>query len=707
MADVVRCVGCGARFKVADAAKVVRAKVACKKCGDALQEDVARPAGALRQGGEAGDDEYDFKPAKAAPAAPAARAASSGGAAAPAIVVPAILPGPRRRVYTDEDLAGDEDTESFFGRNKKMIIAISSAVVPIVFAIIIAVVFTGGRGGKGKRAGASKSGSSAVASAAATPRTPSAPPPPPVITPPKGVWPLPAGVGGKAKAKFLDGSVQLARTDLPPRGFLFTGRDIGQAVIVSSPTDFNGCWLDRYDLTSGQRVGTIEMPANTVDRGRVTDLSPDGNWLLIAKGRHLDVWSIEADKGERASDVEIVDHGAETPLWSGLAAPDIVLLMYETDAGGDRLMSFTPRPASAPPVDLGTVQGENERKRDMRWSRETVQTFTPRFTPDRRLIAYWADGAVQFADPATGKVVSTLPSQSNRAGTGIAFDEACTRAAVVWRDLKVGFLSVYDLKTGQTLADFPLTAADASVAPRRWLGADHVLLDDGSVVDVKRGAPIWRYEYANRLIQAVPHPDERFWFMALKPKGEASLLAVTSLPRPQEKAAAGDASGAFAATRAMPVAVQLQMTGPSEAPENFRRRMQAKVEARLKQFGMVPTAKAAAKLKVTASFVDTGESAEVRNAYGGSSGGPDKVALKSLVGTVTLDDGAGSKPVRLKEFDVGTPAHDNMPLKPGKSAADVLQDMQWDNFEGEVDDFVVPSFLERNPKVLPHSKLEP
>jgi hypothetical protein len=221
------------------------------------------------------------------------------------------------------------------------------------------------------------------------------------------------------------------------------------------------------------------------------------------------------------------------------------------------------------------------------------------------------------------------------------------------------------------------------------------------VVDVKRGAPIWRYEYANRLIQAVPHPDERFWFMAEKPKGEQSLLAVTTLPRPQETAAAGDASAAFVKTKGMPVMVQLQMTGPSEAPDSFRRRMQAKAEARLKQFGMVPTAKAAAKLKVTASFVDTGDFAEVRG------GSVDKVALKSLVGSVVLDDGAGSKPVKLKEFDIGTPAHDNMPLKAGKTPADVLQDIQWDNFDGEVDDFVVPSFLERNPRVLPHSKLEP
>jgi hypothetical protein len=472
-------------------------------------------------------------------------------------------------------------------------------------------------------------------------------------------------------------------------------------VIVSAPTESNGCWLDRYDLTSGQRVGTVEMPTNTIDRGRVTDLSPDGNWLLTSKGRHLDVWSVQGEKGERAADVEVIERGGETPLWSGLAAPDIVLLMYETDAGGDKLMAFTPRPTTAPPVDLATVQGENERKRDLRWSRDTVQMFTPRFTPDRQLIAFWADGAVQFADPATGKVVSTLPSQANRVGSGIAFDEGCTRAAVVWRDLKVGFISVYDLKTGQTVADFPLTAADASVAPRRWLGSDHVLLDDGSVVDVKRGVPIWRYEYASRLIQAVPHPDERFWYMVEKPKGEPSVLAVTSLPRPQETAGAADASGAFVRTKAMPVMVQLQMTGPSEAPENFRRRVQGKVEARLKQFGMVPAPKAAAKLKVTASFVDTGDFAEVRG------GSVDKVALKTLVGDVTLDDGAGSKPMKLKEFDVGTPAHDNMPLKAGKSPADVLQDMQWDNFEGEVADFVVPSYLERNPRVLPHSKLEP
>jgi hypothetical protein len=155
----------------------------------------------------------------------------------------------------------------------------------------------------------------------------------------------------------------------------------------------------------------------------------------------------------------------------------------------------------------------------------------------------------------------------------------------------------------------------------------------------------------------------------------------------------------------MPVAVQLDMTGPSEVPDGFKRHVQGKVEARLKQFGLVPSAKAQAKLKITAKFIDTGEFAEVRNAVGG--GGDDKVALKSLVGSVVLNDGAGSKPVKLKEFDVGTPAHDNMPLNAGKTAADILQDMQWDNLAGEVDDFAVPAYLERNPRAVPHSKLEP
>jgi hypothetical protein len=683
----------------------VRAKVQCKKCGGELQTEAPKAAAAMEH--RDGDDEYDFRPS-AVPVAKTAgtSAATAAGEAPPAIVVSRVIAGPTRRVYTDADMAPDEDLDTFYGRNKKMIIAITSAVVPLVLAIIIAVVFTG-RGGKSKRSIASNSGSSAVA--ANTPRTPSAPPPPAVVTPPMGIWPLPAGPGAKAKGKFLDGFLQFTRTDLTPRGMLFTGRDVGQAVIVSSLMETGGCWLDRYDLTNGKQVGAVELPTE-FNHGRVSDLTPDGNWLLSVRGRHLDVWSVEGEKGVRASDVEIIERGAETPLWSGLAAPDIALVMHETDSQGDKLMSFTPRPTSAPPVDMGSEKGEAERKRDLRWSRETVQTFTPRFTPDRRLIAFWADGAVQFADPATGKIVSTLPSQATRVGSGIAFDENCKRAAVVWRDLKLAFLSVYDLKTGQTLADFPLGQAETSVAPRRWLGNDYVLLDDGSVVDVKLGAPIWRYEYGNRLIQAAPHPDERFWFMVEKPKGEASLLAVAALPRPEETADTGAAAtGAFAATKGMPVSVQLDMSGPSEAPDAWRRRMQTKVEARLKQFGMVPKAGAATKLKVTATFVETGEFAEVRNHYGGSaSGGPDKIALKTLSGAVVLADGAGGgKPVKLKSFAVGTPAHDKMPLKAGKSPADILQDMQWDNLEGEIDDFVVPAFLSRNSKAVRSSKLEP
>lgn len=701
MADVVRCLGCGARFKVADAEKVVRAKVQCKKCGGALAADASQPVAASVG---TRDEDYDFKPSRA----PAARAGTTAAAAAdgrPAIVVSNVIAGPTKRVYTDADLATDEDTDTWFGRNKKLIIALTSAIVPLVLAVIIAVTFTGT--GRKKRSVASKSGGAAAVAAAAaanTPRGPSTPPPPPVVTPPQGIWPLPAGQGAKAKGKFLDGPVQLVRTDLPPRGMLFTGRDVGQAVIVSSPRSDNGCWLDRYDLTSGKQVGTVEMPTNTIDRGRVADLSPDGNWLLTAKGRHLDVWSIEGEKGVRAADVEIVGPGEETPLWSGLAAADIVLVMFETPAG-DKLMAYTPRPTSAPPVDLGTAKGEEERKRDQRWSRDTVQMFTPRFTPDRRLIAFWADGAVQFADPATGKVVSTLPSQSNRVGSGIAFDESCTRAAVVWRDLKVGFLSVYDLKTGQTVADFPLNEADAAVAPRRWLGPDHVLLDDGSLVDVKRGAPVWRYQYASRLIQAVPHPDERFWYMVDKPKGETSLLAVAALPRPAETAGAAGAASAFASTKGLPVAVQLELTGPTDTPDAYRRRIQGKIEARLKQFGVAPTANAPTKLKVTAKFIDTGEYAEARNAVGAAA---EKVPLRTLTGAIVLDDGVGgSKAVRIKDFSIDTPAHDNMPLKPGKPATNILQDMQWDTLEGQIDDFVVPAYLSRNPKAVNSSKLEP
>jgi hypothetical protein len=711
MSDVVRCLGCGARFKVGDAAKVVRSKVQCRKCGGELAAEQAKAAAAGMDHG--GDDDYDFKPS-AAPVATRARtsataAASASGAAAPVVVSPTVAAKSIRKVYTDADLATEEDAESFWGRNKKLIIAITSAVVPLVLAVVIAVTYTGGK--KPKRGGSTSSGGGGVAALTSNASKPPPPSPPPLLVKPAmGVWPLPVHPGPKAKGKFVDGPIQLTRTDLPPRGMAFTGRDLGQAVIVSSPNGFAGCWVDRYDLTTGKQVGSVELPHGAISRRRVTDVSPDGNLLLTVGGHYLDLWSIEGDKAVKAGDVAIVGVGADPEVsatWSGIAAPDIVLVLIETRAG-DKLFSYTPRPASAPPVDLGSTHGENERKRDMRWSADAVQTFLPRFTPDRRMVAYWNDGAVQFADPATGKVVSTLPSQSSRVGSGIAFDESCTRAAVVWRDVKVGFLSIYDLKTGQTVADYPLTQADASVAPRRWLGKDHVLLDDGSVIDVTRGAPVWRYEYASRLIQAVPHPDDRFWFMAEKPKGETSLLGVKALPGPDELAGIGDAAGAFVSTRGMAVAVQMEMTGPSEATDVFVRRLQGKVEARLKQFGMAPTANATAKLQVKAVFVETGEIAEVRNAYGGSAKGrSDQVKLKTLKGSMVLNDGAGAKPMKLKDFAVGTPAHDNMPLKPGKSAEDILQDMQWDNLEGEIDDFAVPGYLPRNAKAVRSSKLEP
>jgi hypothetical protein len=403
--------------------------------------------------------------------------------------------------------------------------------------------------------------------------------------------------------------------------------------------------------------------------------------------------------------VEVVGASGEQPVWAGLAAPDIVLVLFET-ATGDKLLAYTPRPTSAPTVNVGTAEGETERKRDLRWSVDSLQTFTPRFTPDRQLIAYWADGAVRFANPATGKLVSSLPSQATRVGSGIAFDEPCKRAAVVWRDLHLSFISVYDLATGKTIAEFPL-GSGSSVAPRRWLGANDVLLDDGSVFDIKRGGSIWQYEYANRLIQAVPHPDERFWFLTVGVKGEP-LLAAKTLPGAEELAGAGGASGAFAATKGMPVSVQLDLSGPSEGADAYRRRVLGKVEARLRAFGMVPTANAPAKLKVSASFQDTGEFARVTNAYGGSPGnGDDKVALKTLSGSVVLNDGAGSPPVKLKTFAVETPAHDKMPLKAGKGPADILQDMQWDNLEGEVDDFVLPEYIGRAPTTVRQSKLEP
>jgi hypothetical protein len=304
-------------------------------------------------------------------------------------------------------------------------------------------------------------------------------------------------------------------------------------------------------------------------------------------------------------------------------------------------------------------------------------------------------------------VVSSLPAQATRVGSGIAFDETCKRAAVVWRDAQMSFLSIYDLTTGQTVADFPLTT-ESSVAPRRWLGAGHVLLDDGSLIDAKLGAPVWRYEYASRLIQAAPHPDERFWFLHGIGKDQPGVLAVKALPQPEQLAGTGDVVSPFVATKGLPVAVQVAMTGSSEGPDAFCRRVQGRVEARAKAFGMVPTPNAKAKLKVTAAFQDTGEFAEVRGAYGGTGGRePVKIALKELTGSVVLDDGAGSKPVTLKEFSVDTPAHDNMPLKPGKAPADILQDMQWDNLEGQVDDFTLPAYLSRTPPAVRVSKLEP
>lgn len=618
------------------------------------------------------------------------------------------------------------------GKRKKLLIGIVTAIVPLAIGVFLIT----------------RVNKSAMPPPAGTPTpTPKSTPvivasTAPSVLPASGTWPLPSDPAPPNKSPIVGAPISLGDLDLDPQllSVVFSDRSVGRALVAQNLLQDQKVRIDRYALDTGKKIDSTDLKLQSTNRFHAFDM-PDGVTLLLNSEPDLQLWKFPQDAGgEAPQHIGDVRFGREDPerfLWRALAPAGgdnwIVLVATGHEKTFARLQGYAPQspiapdlvqPDEPPQTHIERQRRAKEQQAKPKWSLTISDRFKPRLSPGRKLVAYWAEGGVKFADTATGSLVASLPFAPDRHGYGIAFDDAFTRAAVVWSDASLEYLTVYDLKTGASIVEWPIDADPTTIAvgPRAWLGPDHVLLDDGVVFDVKKGTSIWRYIHEDRISQTAARPDERYWFISTpedatpKPEGSRpyrrnnelllapAVLAAKSLPDEVALAAGANAppsSASYLPLAGLPIDIQVSFAGPSDpaAAAAMKQRVEKLIAARAVIFGMVPTPGATAKVTVTAAAHPTGRFRNIHAANPLSSspqGTPtSRVQLQQLGGNVAFSDGTTAKPLVVQGFTISDQSRMGDHIPPGVDIGTYFLDQQWELLEAQIAETKFPAFFPR------------
>jgi hypothetical protein len=298
---------------------------------------------------------------------------------------------------------------------------------------------------------------------------------------------------------------------------LFASPAVGQAAVLSAPevnplAPQRRVRFDRYDLTTGQALAGDDLFVTAADTaGLAADFSPDGTRLLVrepAEGRRLDVWS--ADGKHLAG---WLPYSAEPPpagrvAWAAFVDSRRVL----TASAAGRLILWRVPECRAEYVADGYPGG---------WT----------LSPGRRYLTAFNGQGLAVLEAVTGVRRGCLgwpDALRGAACVAAAFRPDGNEVAAVLREANgPAWLVRWDWPRGVRVAAFPFQAEPA--AGLRWCGAA-ALLHGLTLLDLKQGLALWRYQLPGPGIPGSTTPDGRLWYTAHRKADESAVLMAQALP---------------------------------------------------------------------------------------------------------------------------------------------------------------------------------
>ncbi|MCR4415312.1 MAG: WD40 repeat domain-containing protein, partial [Thermoguttaceae bacterium] len=265
--------------------------------------------------------------------------------------------------------------------------------------------------------------------------------------------------------------------------------------------------LERFDLFAGKRLGRIDLPCP----GDLLDVSPSGRRALLRfGGQRIDVWSLDEGK-------PLCGLRPWTPPKDATLVPPI----WARFVDDDRIVSLAGSPGELTLWEIPACRAV--------YAYPAATVWSAALSPGRNYIALRDEGRIVMVEAATGEVQGVLPfPQGSVLGAwepgAAAFSLDGTRFAAAWRGETISDLVAWDLSTGALIADAHDVAPGQTL---QWHGPGHLLVTQTGtsyLVDLKRHAVVWRYQYTGGWPVAAP-PDQRQWVVVQSPLRRTACLA--------------------------------------------------------------------------------------------------------------------------------------------------------------------------------------
>ena len=467
------------------------------------------------------------------------------------------------------------------------------------------------------------------------------------------------------------------------RSILFAGAESSLAVVVGTPVQFGQPaaadgqprWVERFDLAGGKSLGKVDLP-NVSDP---VAISPDGNALILreAKDRdRLDVFTVDGKPvvGWRPYEKESAEDKVVT--WSAFLDPKRVLTI---NAAGTLVLWSIPD-AKAVYVVEGAFQGP------------------PAISPGRKLLAGFDGKGPRVLDAETGAL---LGEGLAPAGLGPKVEPKSTAFRADGQQFAVAFnagtVLAWDVKTGKVVSDirqatpWPTTSVE-------WAGDHHVVLNRDTILDLGTKRVVWGFVATPT---AAIGPDGRQWFVA-RGQDSGALGSVDAIDPGLEKAEAmlADAKAPAVLRPGSRVSISLNIPGPAQGADAYKKALADAIAARLKAAGMVvvddgapankPGAlrvsyvKAAApdaRLVLNSTEKDTGRTVQYSGMGAGRRAPVQSVRMVDLVCEMTLVDAAGTVSLGSQTFPM-EPFGFVLRMPAGENDPEVyLKKLQWERIK--------------------------
>jgi hypothetical protein len=451
---------------------------------------------------------------------------------------------------------------------------------------------------------------------------------------PAEIDPLPAPKGA------LPDSLTLTAQPADIKKVLFSRPDVAQAAVVTITGAQRGVAprpvaVERYDLTTGQSLGKRDLfQARGFAPGEVkADLSGDGTLLALGDWqdpRRVEAWSLA--EGKRV--------GSWLPYEKSPGGFSHVHALAVVDATHVLTVNL--------PGDVVLWQMP-ECKAVYQW--RCFAQFALPLSPGRRYAVLRGNKGFVLCNLKTGEARGRFPfpagQQVLQIQAGSFRPDGKDFAAVLsfgdGRGPSPRRLVRWDATTGNVIGSQPIAHQPRNLD---WCGDGHLLLD-GSLFDLKQGAPVCAYVPMNGWA-AHGSPDQRFWFTHAAKLNEAARLSAVRLPDEAAKQAAAQLAAGqvqLVLKPGMKVSVEFDFAGPAADAAAYRKNFEERIRNHLNELGLTLAEGQPVKLRLSAreESTDGKVHAVLTRREGGKvvKSEPANIPLKRLTCEASLTDGQG------------------------------------------------------------------